>query len=369
MNNGVSNLFNSKNKQRFFLLATIIGVMIVIIFAISFSVKLIGIKIPYEELEKKLESAAEKYMNDNLSNLPSEENPITVVSGTTLIEGKYIKELKKYVKDASCTANVNVYYTSGKYEYQAFLTCNEFKTERLIDTLKRNNEISSFGEGLYDMNEELVYRGQNPNNYIKFADELWRIVKVNNKGQILFIKNETEYKYDGVWDDRYNTETDSQKGINTFSLSRALSNIRTIYQENYYSNQKYLSSFSICSGKRNELDMSKNGATECSNLLENQYIGLLPIYDYMNASLDNLCINIQSEECQNYNYLANSEDSWWTATGDTQNTYDVYFIDSSGEINVEDASYSKNYRFVLALNKNILYKSGTGTEKDPYIIR
>ncbi len=40
-------------------------------------------------------------------------------------------------------------------------------------------EIVSSGDGLYEDSYEsgrLIYRGQNPNNYIEFNGELWRII-------------------------------------------------------------------------------------------------------------------------------------------------------------------------------------------------
>lgn len=365
----IKNFFSENNKQKFTLLAMVVGVMVIIIFAISFAVKLIGVSISYEDLEEKLVEATESYMEDYPNNLPTETNQTTVVSATTLIENEYIKELKKYVKDPSCTANINVNYNNGNYEYVAFLTCNKFKTEKLIDVIKNNNEISSFGEGLYDLNNELVYRGQNPNNYVKFADEMWRIVKVNRNGQFILIKEELETSNYGLWDNRYNTEAGTQKGINNFSISRVLSALKETYEEKYEEYDEYLTAYDVCVGKRSNNDILKDGSVECRSTLSNQNIGLLPIYDYMNASLDSMCLRSNSKECQNYNYLVNSKDKWWTVTGSSENTYDVYYINSYGQIESDDATISANYRYVIALNNNILYKDGNGTLEDPYLIR
>ncbi len=357
------------DKQKLFLLGSIIGVMVVIIITISIVVKIVGLHISYEDLEEKLARATEQYMNDYPNNLPTESNPTVVVTTSTLVENKYIKEITKYVKDNSCTANINVYYNNGKYKYQPFVICNDFKTELFIDRLKTDNVISAFGEGLYELNGEQVYRGQNPNNFMMFADELWRIVKINANGQFIIIKNDLESKNYGNWDNRYNTEAQTQKGNNTFALSRALIAITEIYREKYLDYEKYLNTFEVCAGKRDSGSFDKSGAIECSTKLSNQFISLLPLYDYMNASLDNSCVNASSRECQNYNYLVNKKDKWWTVTGDAKNSYNVYYINTSGQINSEEAAISANYRYILALDKNVLYKEGTGTEEDPYIIR
>jgi hypothetical protein len=357
------------NKQKIVLFGSIVLVMILIIITVSIVARIVGSKITYEQLEEKLESAALQYMNDNPANLPTADNETTVVGASTLVENKYIKELKHYVKDASCTANVNVYYNSGDYEYQAFVTCNNFKTKKLIDVLNSDNQISSFGEGLYELNNELVYRGQDPNNYLLFNDELWRIVKITSDGKILIINNELSSEKYGVWDDRYNTEKNSTKGINSYSLSRALTSINSIYQTKYQKYANLLTTYSVCTGKRNPVDFTKNGNTECATTLDNQNIGLLPLYDYMNASLDSACYSAEDEECQNYNYLVNSKGKWWTVTANNENTYQVYYINYSGKIDDDYANSSAYYRYILALNKNVLYSDGDGTSDNPYEIR
>lgn len=357
------------NKQKLFLLTCILGVIIAIIVTISIVVKIIGVRISYEELEEKLATATERYMNDNPGSLPTESNPTVVVSTSTLIEGKYIKQLQKYVKDSSCTANINVLFNNGKYKYQPFLTCNSFKTEIFKDKIKAEKNISQTGEGLYEMNGEFVYRGQEPNNYLKFADQLWRIIKINAQGQIILIQAKMDEENYGYWDDRYNIEIDSEYGNNNFSLSRALTNIQKIYNKKISKYQESLSPFSICNGLRSENDMNNTGAIECKNTLDNQWIGLLPLYDYINASLDRLCYNANSRSCQNYNYLVDYDENWWTVTGNTKNTYSVYRINYSGEIESVEAADNASYRYIIALNSDILYKSGAGTENDPYIIR
>ena len=127
--------------------------------------------------------------------------------------------------------------------------------------------------------------------------------------------------------------------------------------------------FDICDGKRSETEINKDGLVECNSILKDQYIAFLPIYDYMNASLDNTCTNTLSKECQNYNYLVNSKDKWWTITANNKNTYDVYYINYSGKIISDEAASSANYRYILALDRNTLYKNGIGSIDDPFEIR
>ena len=175
--------------------------------------------------------------------------------------------------------------------------------------------------------------------------------------------------YYDVWDDRYNTELKLARGINSYNISIVFNNLSKFYNKYLSKYQSYLNPISLCAGKRNEADMNKGGKAECNNLVLNSYIGLLPVYDYLNASLSDLCIGTLSPECQNYNYLNNNKDSWWTITANSKNSYEVYYVNYNGIVSSDYAGSKKFYRFILNLNSDILYKSGNGTLEDPYIIR
>ena len=359
----------ASNKQKVTLFGSVALVMLIIILAIAIIVKIVGSKISYETLEARLESATEKYLRDNPNELPSQMNPTVVVNADILVENKYIKEIQKLVKDSSCTANILVDYVNNDYKYQAYVTCNKFKTEKFIDRLKSDNKISQVGECLYEMNNELVFRGQNPNNYVKFANRLWRIVKINKDGNIqMIVLNEKNDIY-AVWDNRYNTEKDAQRGINNFLLSRTFSTIKEYYDKNFKEYENSLSTFDLCVGKRLKTSSDKSGQMECSELIKDQNIGLLPIYDYMNASLDGLCQTTVSKECQNYNYLADYKYKWWTMTADMETTYDAFYVSYRGQVDSDYTDSSGENRYVIAINSDALYKSGTGTYEYPYEIR
>lgn len=361
--------FYENNKQKVTLFGSIAFVMLLIIITIAIVVKLVGTKMSYEKLEDTIENATKEYLSENPSELPNEVKPTVVISANTLIEQKYLKELKKYVKDSSCTANVLVDYENNSYKYQAYLTCNKFKTEKFIDVIKNNNKISQTGEGLYEMNNELVFRGQNPNNFIMFADRLWRIVKINKEGAIHIIVTTDKADINDEWDNRYNTEKGTQRGINNFLLSRAFNNIKNFYDNNLSDYETFLTKYDLCVGKRLEESTDKSGSLECNEKIEQQKIGLLPVYDYMNASLDGLCQTTISKECQNYNYLTDNKFKWWTMTADMKTTFDVFYVNAKGQVVSDYASANSQNRFVVALNPDVLFASGDGTQENPYTLR
>ncbi len=359
----------TSNQQKYLFFGGIVGVMLILILIIALIMGGQSHKNSYEDLENKLETAATKYLKEHPDLLPSSTNPTVVVDATTLMEQKYIKNINKIVKDESCSANVVVDYIESSYQYQAFVTCENYKTQLLIDTLKNNNKISQTREGLYEMNNEYVYRGQNPNNYLSFADRLWRIVKMDENGNILIIVSTDKADLQTIWDNRYNTEKDTQRGINNFLLSRIFTNLTAFYDENLSSYASYLSDMDLCVGKRVPSSNDKSGNLECSEKIEKQKIGLLSIYDYLNASLDGLCQTTVSKECQNYNYLADNKFKWWTMTANMETTYDVFSVTAQGRVESLYANVTAQDRFVLSLKNDVLYKSGDGSKENPYEIR
>ena len=101
--------------------------------------------------------------------------------------------------------------------------------------------------------------------------------------------------------------------------------------------------------------------------MEKQFIGLLPLNDYLNASLDKNCTTSISPSCQNYNYLAKYQYNWWTMTGTSLNTYNVYKINKSPSLTAANSTAVP--RLVLHLAKDAIYVSGDGTFNNPYILK
>lgn len=359
----------NKNGQKTSLFGSVALAMLIIILGIAVATNVVGIKTTYAELEKKLAVSAERYLKQHPESIPNADNKIVKIEAKDLIQAKKIKNLDKYVDD-SCDAYVEVSYEeNNNYYYQAFLTCSNYKTQKLIDVIKNNTIKTQTGDGLYEMNNELVFRGENPNNYVAFAGELWRIVKIKeNHVEIILTDTEDNDIY-GCFDNRYNTEVKANYGINNYGLSRALLKTKEIYNSKYSKYSKYLTQFDLCIGKRNDNSTDKSGKLECNELLKKQDIGLLPLYDYMNASLDGLCNKSASMECQNYNYLVEVNSKWWTMTGNLKDTYSSYIVSYNGSVYSEYASSSAVLRYVLSLNSKVLYELGDGSKEDPYKIR
>lgn len=366
---------NSKKLLKMFSIGLVIFIVVIII--ISIIVSIINRKTDYVEMESVMAKAAYDYYNDHKEELPSVEVKTQIISAQTLISSGYMKEISKYTKDESCTGNVVVSYVDGiDYDYQGFLECNSFSTELLVDRIKNKEQVVTQGNGLYQENDgTLRYRGEFVNNYLSIKDELYRIIKIDAENRIFIIPETVDDNKDEIrslWDDRYNSVEDSSCGINDYTVSRIKENLDKLYKINKEKIPELtnkLVNYDVCIGKRGLSATANDGSIECSKKFNDQKMGLLPLYEYIRASIDTGCTSAASKECKNYNYLVMDENSWWTATAITEDTATTYYISSNGLIDKDKGFNYKPIRFVGALNDKTVYSSGKGTKEDPYVYR
>ena len=126
----------------------------------------------------------------------------------------------------------------------------------------------------------------------------------------------------------------------------------------------------ICIGKRSHTEMINDGSIECSFVLEEpQFVSLLQINDYINASNDHRCNTVEDLACGNYNYLVNKNGKWWTLTADGTKGTKVYSVNYNGNIVSDYASSKKFIRYMIAVDGNNLYQEGNGTSNSPYMMK
>ncbi len=361
-------------RKKIYIMAGILGGGILLILLVIFLMSLLfgGAK-SYAQIEVIMQEAAVDYYKDNANLLPTEEGVELVVSADTLVTAEKMNPLSDLLDDESCTGEVVVTKNGENHLYVPYLDCGEnYKTETLAEKLTKEENIVVSEEGLYFMNNEYVYRGEVKNNYVSLNEVLYRIVKVTNDNKIMLImqdQDDNAFRY--YWDNRYNSARSANVGINDYEISRVAEFLANLYEtdESITANQHLITSGKFCIGKRDEITEVNDGSVECSVISNQTEIGLLPLYDYINASIDPSCNSSTDPQCQNYNYLAYSPNDWWTATASSKNTYSVYEIDKSGKLDSNNASVNKMIRPVIYLTPSTMYSSGTGTYNDPYIVR
>ena len=367
---------NKEMKKKLMrMMLIVVGILVVfLIIILIFSFLGSGNK-SYEEIEQDLKNAAIEYYEVQSGLLPREEGETITVRANTLADAELMKPLSELREGENCSGRVEVTKVGDNIIYTPYLECGDnYTTKELYKAVLEQGIVTS-GNGLYDLNGEKVYRGDDVNNYVSLDNAIYRIVKVTPDNKLLLILNEVDSTLSSYYDDRYNPTKRFNSGFNDYRISRIKEFLDDLYSSKNdikilsKNDKEKLASFNLCIGKRNATETNNTNAIECSDVLENQMIGLLTASDYMNASLDANCKATTDKSCQNYNYLRLKETEWWLLTGNAANDYEAYIVKSNGYIDINTTSGYKKIRPTIMLNNNVMIKSGKGGAGNPFILK
>jgi hypothetical protein len=371
-NNGINNDYNKNDYQKKSMIYILIGVgflFLIIVSIIVFVNKKEKKVSKYSEIEEKLVIAAKRYYEKYPEQLPQIEGNKISIDAEKLIENSYLKPFSEMVEEnVKCTGTVKIYKNEKEYAYFPFLNCGQdYKSIKFNEKIIEDN-LTTTKDGIYKINNEYVFRGEYPNNYIKFDKKIWRIIKINEDEsiQMMLIEKKPEKT---KWDDRYNNEFKGYSGKNDFRISRILDYLQKSYEKNTYiseTNKKILTKHKLCIGKISEYETPISELNVCTETYDDLYIGLLTAKDVLIPSLDENCKSTYDISCTNYNYF-NSIDIGWTSNASFQKSNKVY-SSSRGAIVSKEASNNNTIRPVININGDVLYKNGKGTEEEPYVI-
>ncbi len=332
-----------------------------------------GKKYTYADIENLMTKIVQTKYKDS-SELPSDGNKLEV-NISKLVEEGLMKNISEYTKDeeTNCSGKVTIYNNKDNYIYIPNIDCGDkYKTKNLHDTIISDN-LTTTGNGLYQVNDEYVFKGDNINNYISINNVLFRIISINDDGTIRLIEDKRKADNITVWDDRYNIDKNVNYGINNYYenglSSRLKEKLESIYESDTYSSElkAYFIPRENCIGKRSITESDNSGKIECSKKSEATPISIIALYEYFRASLDPNCTSVESASCSNYNYFNSNLDSFWTLTADKDTSYKVYRI-SSGDVALTNASSSSNIKIVVNVNGDLPVVSGDGSKNSPYTI-
>ena len=300
---------------------------------------------------------------------------------------------------------------------QQSLDINLGLSKKAIDIT--DNVISS-GDGLYEDQYEdgrYVYRGSEPNNYIKFNDELWRIIAKEADGTYKIVRN----FYLGLFPfdkanhrlTTNNTFCDSPSSgcsvygavSGTYTLGSKSGTVTEDYSLAEYLNGEYYNSILTPTSQEQvqrhtfniggvlRLDQSGNDSIAKNLASEKGYqwtgnIGLLNVTDILRASTNQSCtsatVAISPNTCAT-NYLVDnipSDEFYWTMNGiaseSSTSSYDVWTVTCHGSSGVQLSSSMAIVKVsvrdrprvhpVLFLKSTTQIIDGDGSKSDPYII-
>ena len=371
-NNNLRNDYNKNNfdekKSFIYILVGFCILVFIIVLLVIFANKNNSKNAEYTDIESKMVSGAKKYYDKYKDKLPVLDGDNVSISVDTLVENSFLVPLSEMTDGKSCSGYVKVYKNGEDFSYFPYLNCGEEYESSVLSKKIIDSGVVTSGEGLYKVNDEYFFRGEYPNNFVKFDDQLWRILRINSDGSIKLLYVDKK-KEKNVWDDRYNSDKDNYVGINNFRVSRLLEYLNKVYDNNTFvskNNKKYLVKHNWCIGKVSENDISYSNLNLCSDVYSDLYIGVVQLDDLLIPSIDPKCVNLYDNECTNYNYLY-SYNIGWTLNASTDRS-SIAFSSNNGEIVTKTTSYEGHIKPVVNINGNVLYKSGSGTEKSPYVI-
>lgn len=240
------------------------------------------------------------------------------------------------------------------------------------EQLKEN--IVDSGDGLYkDLYEtnRFIYRGEKPNNYIIFNDELWRIISIENDNTLKIIRNESIGKM--FYDD---------SGLNVWETA----SLKEYLNDNYYNSilpefkkQIQMHKFSIGTIPFNTI--YKDVLNYENSTIWNGYIALANVSDWYKASTNSDCNedtndwmvsnNRDDYKCSYDNFLY--KNSWWWLLSPTDST-NVADVSRNGYLNSTSTTYKNSDNETGSVHPTLYLKSnisitGEGTENNPYRIQ
>lgn len=218
--------------------------------------------------------------------------------------------------------------------------------------------------GVYDENG-LRFEGSNPNNYVLFNDQLWRIIGYlpikdanNNNKQLVKIIKDTGYKNASSYLNSnflYSTSCKKNREFCDYSMTGLTSYFRSMIE----AVQWYTGAGGPNDTADTRYNREKNSSTNVSGGTK---VNVMNISDFAYGVLKSDCA--RTVLVQNYKNLVNTciNKNWLFYR--EENTIAGRLTTTGG---IEYAS-SKYSRPVVHLNENVYVVSGSGTSSDPYIL-
>lgn len=233
---------------------------------------------------------------------------------------------------------------------------DEFSFVKTDNMLVNNINEKDFVTGINNENNaydlKYIYKGDNPNNYIKYNDKLYRIIGITNSDNLKVISTEN------TLEENWGLSGD----INYLKVDKEIeTNNKNIFYVGYIRSE----TSDIDQIMKNE---KRNNTYTVSNpklYYDYSYVNISDIVNASNSCEFNKITDINKDNCDSYliNMLNN------TYTSNTLENNMVYKINDKGEIISSKLEKNINVKKVIYISLYNEYKSGDGTKENPYEIK
>ena len=370
------------------------------------------------------------YIDDQISNtIPSKDSGYTLdteksscTNGATITwdndSWSAVVNLSNYSAGNMSRTKCTMYFKEATFA-DTILACNDTAANCIKDNASLSKEIATD-----DPDNNARYIGADPNNYVRFNDELWRIIGVFNniddgsgtkETRLKIIRDESIGRYS--WDNKASGtgSSKSEYGSNDWSDSA----LQQVLNSGVYYNRTSGECPYGSNGPTTSCDFSSIGLTETAKamisnakwnlggtanyttaLASDWYgyergttvysgrptewtgsIGLMYPSDYGYATSGGSSVNRASclakelynwdsvSDCYNNDWLYDSSNHQWTLTPVSVNSDYVFHVNSNGFVyNLTANRTLTAVSPALYLSSNVKISGGTGEERDPFTL-
>ena len=234
-----------------------------------------------------------------------------------------------------------------------------------------------------DVGGNIRYYGADPNNYVWFNNELWRIIGVfkdiddgngNKETRIKIARSESIGNY--AWDSNHTNEW-STATLQTYLNGNYLNSLTSEAQAMVGNVKWNLGGSSTYQGLyANDYYTFERGTTVYSGR-STEWLGkiaLMYVSDYMYAgdlskcSKDGYNWNTDQTNCRDTSWLRNTSTAQWTLTPDSSGSNISFYVEASGYVNHLSLVFSCASHPVLYLASTVEITGGEGTSENPFTL-
>lgn len=233
---------------------------------------------------------------------------------------------------------VGLYYGGRSFYYYSLQNAKKVETANTLNGLVLgSNYVQQEGDGLHQNTDGYYFKGNVENNYVKFANRLFRIISINNDESVKLVSNDLVASFFWGKDTDYN-----KSNLKTWLTDETYG----IYNATIPSKEDFLVKTSYTIDKLNESKVEKGEE------VYSDYVTTLSIYDYNLAGGKSSYLF----DGKMYYLLGTNEDN------------EVLYTTEDGGILSCDGLEGYGIKSVITLKTNTTVKSGDGTKDNPYVI-
>lgn len=308
--------------------------------------------ISIEEMQSATNKEGVSYLEDGTIKSPLDQSEM---HGTVVI-----------TYDEASNGYLYEYKEKTKSELSSLIVTPAAKTIILKNNIHTNEAESGLFEDV--TNNEYIFKGENPNNFIKIGTSLWRVISIDKDNYTMKVAK-TTHNVKSLW---ANSSTEAN-----LSFSNTTLKIYTYLNSDFYNTlsdsikslvvENSIWNIGSVSGNIKEVKTIKQTEEKAETFHAN--VGLLTVSDYASATYNLSCRkDITQSVCATTNYLVLDKEYFllnpvsnakmlWTISPTVENAFNK--VSATAQLNVIP---------VINLKAKSSINGGEGTADNPYIL-